>query len=210
MSGILSDEERARLAKLVGEAERGTAGELVTVVARQSADYGAYRLGWAAMLALVTAVVLHVFARHVPMNWLLGAEGPLGVLLWWILGRPALLRLVTPRAVQRRAVNDRVKQLFLELGVTETRDRSGVLVFLSELERRVEILADRGIHEHVGAEAWQVMVHELVGAIQGGRAAEGLATIIGRIGRELAEKFPPRPDDTNELPDDVLTDKRYG
>jgi putative membrane protein len=111
--------------------------------------------------------------------------------------------------VQRRAVSDRVKQLFLELGIIETRDRSGVLVYLSELERRVEILADRGIHEHVGNQAWQAMVDELVGAIKGGRAAEGLATIIGRIGQELAAKFPPRPDDTNELPDEVVTDRRY-
>jgi putative membrane protein len=123
---------------------------------------------------------------------------------------PVLLRWITPRAVQRRAVSDRVKQLFLELGVIETRDRSGVLVFLSELERRVEILGDRGIHEHVGNEAWQAMVDELVGAIRGGRAADGLATIIGRIGRELAAKFPPRADDTNELPDQVVTDERYG
>jgi putative membrane protein len=210
MRSILTDEERKRIATLVAEAERGTAGELVTVVARQSAAYGAFRFGWAAMLALCLAVVVHVLAPSVPADWLLGAQGPVALGLWWLFGSPTLLRWITPRAVQHRAVSDRVKQLFLELGVTETRDRSGVLVYLSELERRVEILADRGIHEHVGSEAWQAMVDELVGAIQGGRAAEGLATIIERIGRELAAKFPPRPDDTNELPDEVVTDGRYG
>jgi putative membrane protein len=209
MNSILTDEERKRLQALVAEVERGTAGELVTVVARQSAAYGAFRLGWAAMLALLLAVVVHLAVPSIPANWLLGAEGPVGLCLWWLLGWPVLLRRITPRAVQRRAVSDRVKELFLELGVTETRDRSGVLVYLSELERRVEILADRGIHEHVGTEAWQAMVSELVGAIQSGRAAEGLATIIRRIGQELAAKFPPRPDDSNELPDQVVTDRRY-
>jgi putative membrane protein len=210
MRSILTDEERKRLLTLVAEAERGTAGELVTVVARQSAAYGGYRLGWATTLALLVAVVVHLVAPSVPADWLLGAQGPVALCLWWLFGRPILLRWITPRAVRRRAVSDRVKQLFLELGVTETRDRSGVLVYLSELERRVEILADRGIHEHVGDQAWQAMVDELVGAIQGGRAAEGLATIVERIGRELAAKFPPRADDTNELPDEVVTDGRYG
>jgi putative membrane protein len=207
MRAIVSEQERARLTALVAEAERNTAGELVVVVARQSAHYGTHRVMWAAVTALVASGVLDLFWPSIPGAWLLTLEGLLGLWLWWLLGRPALLRRIVPAEEQHRAVNNRVKQLFIERGVTETRDRSGVLVFLSELEHRVEILADRGIHEHVGGEAWSEMVRVVVQEIRGGKAAAGLATIIDRIGRELAAKFPPRPDDTNELPNQVTLDE---
>jgi len=137
---------------------------------------------------------------------LLGAQALLAILLYWLLGFPALLRRITPRAAQRQAVSDRVKQLFIERGVIETRDRSGVLILLSALERRVEILGDRGIHEHLGNNVWQTMVNQLTTAIDVGKAAEGLANIIERLGRELSSKFPARPDDTDELPNRIVTD----
>jgi putative membrane protein len=207
MRAILSEQQRERLTQLVAEAERHTAGELVVVVAHQSGRYGTHRVAWAAVTALAVSGVVDFFWPAIPGAWLLMLEGLLGLGLWWLLGRPVLLRRIVPPEEQHRAVNNRVKQLFLERGVTETRDRSGVLVFLSELERRVEILADRGIHEHVGSEAWAEMVRLVVEEIHGGKADSGLATIIERIGRELAAKFPPRPDDTNELPNQVTTDE---
>ncbi|MBN1612710.1 MAG: hypothetical protein JW940_39165, partial [Polyangiaceae bacterium] len=207
MRAILSEQERERLSQLVTEAERHTAGELVLVVARQSARYGTSRVTWAAVTALVVSALVDFIWPTIPVLWLLALQGLLGVLLWWLFGRPPLLRRIVPAEEQNRAVNSRVKQLFVERGVTETRDRSGVLVFLSELERRVEILADRGIHEHVGSDAWAEMVRIVVDEIRGGKAAAGLATIVERIGRELAAKFPARADDTNELPNQVTTDE---
>jgi putative membrane protein len=210
MSSILNDQERSRLAELVAKVELSTAGELVLVVAPKSASYGAYRAAWAAAVALFAAVLVHVAWPSLATHWLLAGQGVLGLLLWWCFGYHWLLRRITPRSEQQRAVSDRVRQLFLERGVTETRERSGVLILLSELEHRVEILGDRGVHQQVGTEAWQAMVKELVGALRVGRAAEGLTAIVERIGHELATKFPRRPDDVNELPDAVVTDRRHG
>jgi putative membrane protein len=117
------------------------------------------------------------------------------------------LRLIVPRWAREQAVRDKVRLLFLELGVTETRDRSGVLIYLSELERRVEVLGDRGIYEQLGREAWQKLVGELTKSIHGGRAAEGLTRLIEQLGAELVARFPVRPGDTNELPNEVITDR---
>jgi len=206
MSAILSKAEKDRLAQQIADAERRTAGEIVAVVLHKSASYGVYRVAFAAMLALVLASAAHLLWPVVSAMELLGGQGLLAIALYWIFGYSPLLRCITPGVVQRHAVSDRVKQLFIERGVTETRDRSGVLILLSALERRVEILGDRGIHEHVGTEAWQAMVSELAQAIRGGAAADGLAKIIERLGRELSSRFPARPDDTNELPNQVLTD----
>lgn len=206
MSAILTKEEQDRLAQLIARVERSTAGEIVAVVLHKSATYGSYRIAASAVLALLCVSASHLIWPWVTPMELLGAQALLAILLYWLLGFPALLRLITPRAAQRQAVGDRVKQLFIERGVIETRDRSGVLILLSALERRVEILGDRGIHEHLGNNVWQAMVNDLTTAIGDGKAAEGLAKIIERLGRELASKFPARPDDTDELPNRIVTD----
>ena len=204
MNRILSVVDRQAIADLVSEVERNTAGELVTVVLRRSASYAAYRIGWATGLAWLLTAVVHLVFPDLPGLELVGAEVVLFGVLYTVLGYAPILRSIVPRHARQSATADRAKRLFLELGVTETRDRSGVLIVLSELERRVEILGDRGIHEHLGAEAWNLLVVGLVASIREGRAVEGLRRVIEQLGRELAARFPPRPDDTNELPNQVM------
>jgi putative membrane protein len=206
MRGILSESEREALATLVAKVETGTAGELVTVVLKRSASYAAYRIGWAAGIAVLCAAGVHLVLPALPSMELLGAEALVFAVVYGLLGYAPLFRLLVPRYEKRQAASDQAKRLFLTLGVLETRDRSGVLILLSEFERRVEILGDRGIHEHLGAKAWQALVSGLVSSIRGGHAAEGLRTVIETLGRELSAKFPPRDDDTNELPNHVITD----
>jgi len=206
MSSILTKAEQDQLAQRVADAERSTAGEIVVVVLHKSATYGAYRVAATALLALLSASVAHLIFPWASAMELLGAQPLFAIPLYFLLGCAPVLRQITPRATQRHAVGDRARQLFIERGVTETRDRSGVMILLSALERRVEILGDRGIHEHLGNNVWQAMVQELTMAIGSGNAADGLAKIIDRLGRELSEKFPARAGDTNELPNQLVTD----
>jgi putative membrane protein len=100
-------------------------------------------------------------------------------------------------------VLERAMRAFVEQGVTETRDRSGVLIFLSEAEHQVVILADKGINDRVEPSRWQTDVDGIVLAIKEGRAGAGVIAAVDRIGGLLAEAFPPRADDTNELSDAV-------
>jgi putative membrane protein len=65
----------------------------------------------------------------------------------------------------------------------------------------VVVLADRGIHSRVEAGTWDVVVARVIAGIQARRAEEGLADGIRICGDILAGRFPPRSDDTNELPD---------
>lgn len=203
MPTIISKAERERLTRQVAEVERSTAGELVVVVLAKSAPYAEYRLAGAVVLALLVAAASHLLWPWVPGMELLGAEVILIGLFFGVLGVAPFMRCIVPRPVRRKAVTDRVKQLFIELGVTETRDRSGVLILLSSFERRIEILGDRGIHEHLGTEAWASLVQSFTQSARSGVAADGLSEVIARLGRDLSTHFPARSDDTNELPDEI-------
>jgi putative membrane protein len=208
MKPILTDNERKNVEALIAKIEEDTASELVTVIYTKSSNYTAFRMGWATALSLFSVVLLDLQFPLLPVMELFAMQGLLAVLYYWILGYSPLLKWIVPRWAKAQAVHDKVRLLFLELGVTETRDRSGVIIFLSELERRVEILGDRGIYEYLGESAWKTLVSELTSAIRGGTAFDGLRNILEKLGEQLIAKFPARADDINELPNAVVTDER--
>jgi putative membrane protein len=192
-----------QIAERVSAAEQRTAGEIVIALARRSSEYGRQRALVSFAATLVVALAVYHFLPQVPEVWVLCGQAPLGLAFWWLSAVPALLRRLVPREAQCSRVHARAQQLFLELGVTETRQRSGVLLLLSESERRVELLADRGIHERVGSEVWQALVQTVTSSIRQGRAAQGVCAAVDSIGAALAQHFPPEADDTNELPNAV-------
>ena len=195
---LLSVDEKQRVEQAVAAAERRTAGELVVVVAESSHDYAGFRAGLAA--SLTVALALEATQLFELATWLLLlAQLPVGALLYALLGHSAWVRWVVPKAVREEAVHQRALSAFVESGVANTRDRSGVLVFLSEAEHRAVILADRGINERVAPDEWRADIEILVRALRNREAAQGLLNVVERIGGILAESFPPRPDDENEL-----------
>jgi uncharacterized membrane protein len=86
-----------------------------------------------------------------------------------------------------------------------TRDRNGVLFYLAVDERVFAVVGDVGIHEKVGQDFWAALRDELQGSFAAGDHAAGLIRAIAETGRRLALHFPRRPDDRNELPDEVST-----
>lgn len=201
MARLLSETEAARVAEHVTRAERGTAGEIVVVLAERSAGYERQRAAVSFSLTLLLAVAVYELVPALPALWVLCGQAPVVVLAWWLAGLGPVLRAIVSKEAQASAVKARAEQLFIEEGVTETRERSGVLLYLSEAEHRVELLADRGIHERVGAETWQRLVATVVSEIRVGHAAGGIVSAVDAIGASLAQHFPPSPDDVNELGD---------
>lgn len=201
MAHLLNTGEQAKVAEHVARAERGTAGEIVVVLAERSDGYERQRAAVSFASTLFVAVGVYTFVAAMHPLWVLCGEAPLMLLGWWVSGQPAVMRAIVPAGVRASAVKARARQLFLEQGVSETKQRSGVLLYFSEAERRIELLADRGIHERVGPEVWQALVDSVVDAIRSGRAAEGIVAAIDAIGVSLALHFPPASDDVNELPD---------
>ena len=93
---------------------------------------------------------------------------------------------------------------FVEEEVFLTRDRTGILLFISLFEHRIEVLGDAGINRHVTADEWTDVVLRIREGIRGGHLADGLVEAIGMCGHLLDRGgIEVRPDDENELPDGV-------
>jgi uncharacterized membrane protein len=108
--------------------------------------------------------------------------------------------------LDRRCSGDpqaRAVALFERLGMHRTALRNGVLIYVAVADRRLAVIGDRGIHERVGAAYWQGLAATLSAHFRDGRAGAGLLAALGDLERVLAVHFPRRPDDRNELADDV-------
>jgi putative membrane protein len=201
---LLSDADCTQIENAVRALEKKSATELVVAVVPKSADYWQARLVVAVAWALAAAHAMLQFRPDVAPFVAVLLQVPIGVATFVLFGRGALARLLIPRGAAGASAERRALALFAERGLTATRDRTGMLILVSELERRVVILGDRGIHERVGDAGWRAHVDHVVAAIHRGQAARGLLDVIERLGATHAELNPVRAGDTNELPDDVI------
>ncbi len=117
---------------------------------------------------------------------------------------PALKLTLVGRKRVEQAVRERAVRAFYEKGLYKTRDETGVLVFISLLERKVWILGDRGVDRLIPHSFLQGLARELSSGIRDGRACEALCAVIIAIGKEMMVHFPRKPDDTNELSDQII------
>lgn len=95
----------------------------------------------------------------------------------------------------------RAGELFARYAVDQTREASGILLYIQLLDHQVEILADRGIAARVEPAAWTAICRELEEAFAGGHYRAGVLAAIERMTALLAEHFPAGDDNPNELPD---------
>jgi uncharacterized membrane protein len=95
------------------------------------------------------------------------------------------------------------RRQFERLGMTGTAERNGVLIFLAPRSRTFAVIGDTGVHEKCGDGFWRELAAAMGGHFRRGDFTTGLVGGIERAGALLAEHFPGRPDDRNELPDAI-------
>lgn len=203
-----SDLERVKAA--VAKAESATSGEIVPVILHTSQDYS-----WLpAVTAIRTGMITFLFVEVVghftwPLSWgntfaIVGLVMSVAAGLSYI---PHIARFMLGRTRLRTGVHDRARVLFMREGVTETIDRTGVLVLISRFERQITILGDRGIHSKVKQEFWDSLCQGFVEAVGEKQEVDGLCRLIEKVGAELKRHFPASANDKNELSDDLREDE---
>ena len=214
MKGVLSAQDLEQIREAVASAETKTSGEIVPYVAR---DCGRYDVAvWRAggIGALVAFGLITLFLQ---LNTAWGGG-------WWMDGRvqmlamattgaglallaafvPTVKRLFTGQRLLMLNVHRRAMATFVEKEVFSTRERTGILLFVSLFEHRIEVIGDKMINEKVEQDEWDDVVRSIRDGVKSGNLAAGLVRGIGMCSKLLEKSgVEIRPDDTNELPDDV-------
>jgi putative membrane protein len=200
---LFSEGEQDRIAAAIADAERSTSGEIVAVVAAESASYLHVSVMVAALVALLVPWPL-VYFTWWPVQWIYAAQlAVFALLLLTLLPRRIRFALV-PRGVKHQRAHRRAVEQFLAQNLHTTAGSTGVLIFLSVAERYAEVLADERINSQVPPGTWQAIVDELTAGIGEGRAADALIAAISSVGGLLAAHFPPGSADRDELPNHLI------
>lgn len=202
---FFTEAELARIKQAVADAESTTSGEIAAMVVDQSDSYRDGELLGGILLSGLVGMIVVVLFHHVAI-W---SYIPLVFILFFpsrLLFRrfPRLKLPFLHRRTILHAVRDRAVRAFFEKGLYRTREETGVLIFISLLERKVWILGDRGINSRIVPHFWRSLAADLARGLREGGSCDALCRVIAGCGEELARYFPKRGDDVNELSDDVI------
>jgi putative membrane protein len=196
-----TQEDHEAVSAAIRAAEKKTSGQIVCVLARSSSAYGYIPILWASVVALLTPWPLIYFTQ-----WSVQRIFLLQLLVFLVVGvvssfMPLRLALV-PGAIKRTRAHRAALEQFVVRGITRTKHRSGVLIFVSLAEHYARIIADEGIAAKVHNNEWQAAIEALTAHMRDGRIAAGFTAAVERCGEVLATHAPP-DGSANELPDRV-------
>jgi putative membrane protein len=204
-SALVDPADRMRLEAAVIDAERATSGEIAIAVVHACHEYRAAAWRGGALAAALAFLALAVAAPGLPLWAYLAAQAAA------LAAGHALCRIDTVRrrlvteSFRDARVSERARRAFAEAGLERTRGRTGILVFVALLERRVVVLADEGIHKALAPdEGWDEVARLAADGLRRGRAVDGLAAAAVRAGRILARHVPAPPRAVGDLPNPVL------
>jgi putative membrane protein len=194
---------RADVAAAIREVESVTSAEIVVAVRPRSGHYRHtdYLLGFALSFA---ALIVFLFDSHeFSIDWM-----PIDTLIAFAIGTvfsanvPPLRRLLTSRKLMARKVRTAARAAFVDLGISRTSGRTGILVYASMFEKRVEVVSDIGIDAAVLGAPFAEAVASLDAAVRRGPSFPDFIGALRSLGPILAKALPRLEGDVNELPDE--------
>lgn len=195
LNDLLTGPDRQAVADAIREAESGTAGEIVVVVAAASGRYGH---GAALLALLVSLVAAGTFGRLWPL--------PIAFLLALAAAErfPALKVAFTTRSEQEDEVRRAAAASYQRFKVGRTVGSTGILIYVSLAERMARVLGDGAINNKVEEKAWQALCRLVTLSMAAGRPKEALLDAVRSAGELLKRHFPLKIGDTNELNNDLI------
>ena len=201
-AGFADDAAHDAFREAIQAVEGASSAEVVVSVRRQSA----YWLHAHLIAGILAAIAAHAYMLYASQPFSTDAllAGP--ILAGAIVGAASTVvlgvkRWLTPRGRRRSVVRTRARAAFVERGIGRTSAKTGVLVYVSIVERMAEVVADDGVAACVAEAEWAERVAAIDAAVARGgvataRAIAALAPLLGRM-------LPRAHDDINELPDDL-------
>lgn len=206
-----SPDDLERIKRAVKDAESKISGEIVPVFVEKSSLYTIANYRAALLGAVLVFFLIVLFDRYVPA---LAVYDPVLIFAIVVLGGliagvkanyiNLVKRLMLSQSYMDQATRKRAQAAFLEEEVFNTRQRTGIMIFISFFEHEVIVMADKGISKVVDQKEWDSIVRLIIENVKAGKLTDGIVSAIERCGKLLLDKgFVITPDDENELKDDL-------
>lgn len=204
----LSPEVMKRIKAAVQTAELKTQGEIVPMIVGRSSVIG--HVPYYCFLLLLSSFLLMILGWEpwwaVEYHWFVISAALLVAFgLSQILARSwTVQRWLTPEADEELQVWRRAQSEWATRKMRDTKDRTGILLFVSVMERKAIVLADEGIARHYPPETWKEVVNLLGSHLHQGDWAQAFEQAIAKAGEILARHLPAQGRNPNEIHDDLI------
>lgn len=200
---LLSKKDQQSVTDAIRTVERDTDAELVTVLTAQSDNYHYIPLLWAGILALLLPGLANYFGDWLNADLLVLAQWATFIALGLLFRMPTIQTRLIPRQVRFWRASNLARRQFLEQNLHHTEGGTGMLIFVSEAERYVEILVDEGIADVLDNSVWEGIVEDFTTKVRQGQTRQGFLDCIEACG-ELLKEHLPATHERNELPDHLV------
>ncbi|GAA0849935.1 TPM domain-containing protein [Marinobacter szutsaonensis] len=200
---LLSKSDQEAVATAINKVERETDAELVTVLTPQSDNYSYIPLVWAGILALLVPGIGNYFGNWFGADMLMLVQWGTFVVLSLLFRMPGINTRLIPRQVRYWRASNLARRQFLEQNLHHTEGGTGMLIFVSEAERYVEILVDQGIADVLDNSVWESIVADFTVKVREGQTRQGFLDCIAACGKLLKEHVPATHE-RNELPNHLV------
>ena len=202
---FFTEQDKERIRQAVIAAESKTAGEIIPMIVTSAARYTEIEL-FGVFIGLFAGMLVEWFWSDPWGSPYFQIWPVIGAFVGFLISRlPAVKRMLASKERIGEAVHTLALASFTDQGLHHTRAHTGILILISLLEHRVEVLADRGINEKVNHGTWDEIVHSISAGIKSGHACDAYCKAIERCGDILATHFPRQADDKDELSNRLVT-----
>jgi len=195
----LTKADHEAVSAAIREAERRTCGQIICVLSQSSSDYAFAPILWASLIAFLVPWPL-IDLTQLSAQRIFVLQLVVFILAAIVLLRMPLRLMLVPRAVQRAQAHRAALEQFVVRRTMHTRNRCGILIFVSMAEHYARVIADVGIAQRVEGAEWKAVIDVLITHIHSGQIANGFVAAIERCAAIIAEHAPP-DGSSNELPD---------
>ncbi len=205
---FFTEGENKKITAAIRDVESRTDGEIAVMVVDSSNHYREAEVLAGIVLGSLLALIVTVLFFHDSLWVYISFSILLFFPFSWICARvPQLKAAFLSVKKKEEMVRLRALRAFYEKGLYRTQHHTGVLFFISLMERKVWVLADKGIYKKMDQETLNQFAGMVSHGIKEGRACEAsLCQAVEGVGRLLTEHFPHTPGHVDQLPDQVLTE----
>ncbi len=205
MARQLTEELKLKIEERIKQLETRSSLEFVSLVSDRSSSYHFFKLSLALTLAFMVFAlyVLREAAQTFELSLVISLG--IGLAFYFLLSWAPLFRLLAPRRLLLSEVVEAAHSHFLSREIFATQKRCGILIYISELERAVYILADKGVSPYLRAEEWAALGNKLAIDLSSHGAGDTFLRALEELFDRLSPNFPPQHNDQNELPNKVVS-----
>lgn len=214
-----TDENLKKIQEAVAKAEKNTDGEIALAVTPSCNSYGFWELLFAVVMGLITSACLIPFSSNIKsfLDWIYWDTNDYHFSFWllftvfvsilffyFIANIPFIDRLIIPKIVRNRAVYNKAIKTFVHSGVYKTKSNTGILLFFSIFERKIQIITDVGIANKIPNETWKSLALSLAEGFKSKNPTEVIIKSVEECAELLTKEFPCQKENPNELPDGLV------